>query len=54
MSLQHLKVDAINEADLARFVADRIGESKTLEFKQALEFVTDDQKQELLSDITAL
>lgn len=48
MSLQHLKLDAISEADLARLVADGIGESKTLEYKQAIPLVTDEQKVELL------
>lgn len=54
MSLQHLKFDAITEADLARLVAEGIPESKTIEYKEALVYVTDEQKREFLSDITAL
>ena len=54
MSLQHLQFDKIVEADLTRLVNDGIVESKAIEYKEALVFVTDDQKRELLSDITAL
>lgn len=54
MSLLHIKLDALTEADLARLVADGIPESKTLEYKEALVYATDDQKRELLSDISAL
>jgi hypothetical protein len=54
MSLQHLKLEKINEAELSRLIADGVAEDKTLEYKRTLEFVTDHQKQELLSDITAL
>jgi hypothetical protein len=54
MSLQHLKLDAISESDLTRLVNDGVSETKTLEYKKALTYVTDDDKRELLSDITAL
>ena len=54
MSLQHLKLNALTEGDLQRLVNDAVPESKTLEYKAALEYATDDQKRELLSDITAL
>jgi hypothetical protein len=54
MSLQHLNFSAIGEADLGRLVSDGIAESKTLEYKEALVIATDEQKQEFLSDITAL
>ena len=52
--MQHLKFDSIGEADLARLVADDIKKTRTLEYKQALELVSEEQKRELLSDITAL
>ena len=54
MSLQHLKLEQINEAELTRLITDGVTEDKTLEYKRTLVFLTDDQKQELLSDITAL
>lgn len=54
MSLHHLNFPDIGEPDLARLVSDGVAESKTLEYKEALVVTTDEQKQELLSDITAL
>ena len=54
MSLLHLKLESITEADLQRLVDDRMGETKLLEFKQALQVETDDQKREFLSDVTAM
>ena len=54
MSLQHLKFETISECDLCRLVDDGIGESKTLEYKEALVVATEDQKREFLSDVTAL
>ena len=54
MSIQHLKIDEITEADLARLVEDRIPESKVLEYKRDLQYVSDDQKREFLCDLTAL
>ncbi len=54
MSLQHLKFETISEGDLSRLVADGIGESRTLEYKEALVVATEDQKREFLSDVTAL
>ena len=54
MSTQHIPIDNITEADLSRLVEERISESKTLEFKEAIEVATDFQKQEFLSDVTAL
>ena len=54
MSLQYLNFEAIVESDLARLIVDGVGESKTLEYKEALTLVTDEQKREFLSDITAL
>lgn len=54
MSLQHLKLKEIKESDLLRLVTDGIGETKTIEYKEALVYATDEQKRELLSDITAL
>ena len=44
----------VTEAQLARLAVEGIGETKTLEYKQALTFVTDEQKRELLSDLAAL
>lgn len=54
MSLQHLNIDAVSESDLNRLVTDGVSESKILEYKEALVVVTDDQKREFLSDVTAL
>jgi hypothetical protein len=38
---------------LQQLVASNAAESRTLEFKQDLQIATDDQKRELLSDVTA-
>lgn len=54
MSLQHLAFKDIDEKALAVLVSDRACETKTLEFKQDLQVVTDEQKREFLSDVTAL
>jgi hypothetical protein len=54
MSLQHLNIDLITEAELQRLATDGVAESKALEYKEALVLTTDDQKREFLSDITAL
>src|SRR5437879_1630499 len=54
MSLQHLAFKDIDEKALAALVADGVYESRTLEFKQDLQVATDEQKQEFLSDVTAL
>jgi len=54
MSLQHLNLATITESDLIRLIDDGVGESKTLEYKEALTLVTDEQKREFLSDVTAL
>lgn len=54
MSIQHLNLNAISESDLNRLVLDSVPEGKILEFKENLVIVTDDQKREFLSDITAL
>ncbi|MBX7123171.1 MAG: ATP-binding protein [Opitutaceae bacterium] len=54
MSLQHLNFEAISVGDLSRLVADAIGESKTLEYKEQFVVSTEDQKREFLSDVTAL
>lgn len=54
MSLHHLKLESVTEADLQRLVDERFGESKVLEFKRALQVETDDQKREFLSDVTAM
>jgi hypothetical protein len=54
MSLHHLAFKDIDENVLAQLVADGAVESKTLEFKADLQVATDEQKQEFLSDVTAL
>ena len=54
MSLQHLAFKEIDEKALAGLVATGVAESRTLEFKQAFQIVTDEQKVEFLSDVTAL
>ena len=46
MSLQHLDDDAIDENALQQLVASNAAESRTLEFKQALQIATDDQKRD--------
>ncbi len=38
MSLLHLNLDAITEADLSRLVVDSIHENKTLEYKLELSY----------------
>jgi hypothetical protein len=54
MSLQHLSTESVTEKELLRLVSDGVAESKTLEYKEALVLVTDEQKREFLSDVTAL
>ena len=54
MSLQHLRISAIAEADLIRLAVEGIPESKTLEYKEVLLYATDEQKREFLGDVTAL
>lgn len=54
MTLHHLVLSSITEDHLAQLVTDRTSESKTIEFKQALEIFDDKQRRELLCDITAL
>jgi hypothetical protein len=54
MSLQHLTLKEVDEKVLAALVANGVCESRTLEFKQDLQVATDEQKQEFLSDVTAL
>lgn len=53
MSLNHLTLDAVSEGDLQRLVEDCIPESKNIEYKQLLQYATNDQKKEFLSDLTA-
>ena len=53
MSLKHLPLDVIAESHLQHLIDERIPESKSLEYKQALQYSTDDQKREFLSDLTA-
>ena len=53
MSLSHIPLDAVSESDLQRLVDDRIPESKNIEYKQTLQYATDDQKREFLSDLSA-
>jgi hypothetical protein len=53
MSLKHLSLDSITEEHLRHLVDERIPESKNIEYKQSLQYATDDQKREFLSDLTA-
>jgi hypothetical protein len=53
MSLKHLPLDSITEEHLQHLVDERIPESKNIEYKQSLQYATDDQKREFLSDLTA-
>ena len=54
MSLQHIKIESISENDLQRLVEDRIPEDRWIEYKKTLVYETPEQKQEFLSDISAL
>jgi hypothetical protein len=54
MSLQHLTLKEVDEKTLTALVGNGVCESWTLEFKQDLQVLTDEQKQEFLSDVTAL
>ena len=54
MSLQHLRLSEVDEKVLAGLAANGACESRTLEFKEALQVTTDEQKIEFLSDVTAL
>jgi Putative DNA-binding domain len=54
MSLQHLNISQICGPAVQALVDSSASESKTLEFKQDLQVVTDEQKREFLSDVTAL
>jgi hypothetical protein len=53
MSLKHLSLDSITEEHLRHLVDERIPESKNIEYKQSLQYATDDQKRAFLSDLTA-
>lgn len=53
MSLQHIPLGKITEADLQKLIQDAVRESRIIEYKQDLQLATAAQKQELLSDITA-
>jgi hypothetical protein len=54
MSLQHLTFNDIDEKALTALVSGGVMETKTLEFKVDLQVATDEQKQEFMSDVTAL
>jgi len=54
MSLQHLVFKDIDEKALVALAASGSIETKTLEFKADLQVTTDEQKQEFMSDVTAL
>ena len=54
MSLQHLMLKDVDEKTLVALVVNGVCESRTLEFKQDLQVATEEQKQEFLSDVTAL
>lgn len=54
MSLSHLKITDIRESHLQVLVNDRVAESKTVEYKQAIKLKDDEIKREFLSDVTAL
>ena len=54
MSLEHLTLKDVDEKALDALVESGVAESRTLEFKQDLQVATDEQKQEFLSDVTAL
>src|ERR1039458_4248780 len=54
MSLQHLAFKDIDEKALQALVSGGVMETKALEFKEDLQVVTDGQKQEFMSDVTAL
>lgn len=53
MSLRHIRTDAIAESQLGELITQQAREIRELEFKQAVELATDDQKREFLSDVTA-
>jgi len=54
LSLQHLPLKLITEKDLQRLVLDKIPETKNIEYKRDLCLVSDKQKCEFLSDVTAM
>jgi hypothetical protein len=54
MSLHYITIDKIDEKALNALVESGATESKVLEFKQDLQVATDEQKQEFLSDVTAM
>ena len=54
MSIQHVSLADIRGEHLRGLVAESVPESRTLEFKSALQLESDEQKREFLSDLTAL
>lgn len=54
MSLDHIRLEMVTEADLASLISAQSEEAKRLEFKRDLQIATDDQKREFLSDVTSL
>jgi hypothetical protein len=54
MSIQHITIDSITEANLQQLIEDQIPEDKHLEYKRDLCMESDKQKLELLCDISAM
>lgn len=54
MSLLHLRLEDICEANLTRLVDDGVSESRILEFKESLSLVSDQEKREFLCDVSAM
>ncbi|MDD2763907.1 MAG: ATP-binding protein [Opitutaceae bacterium] len=50
MSLQHLPLDQIKEADLQRLVSDQINESRSIDYKREWRLTGDSDKREFLFD----
>lgn len=53
MSLQHIPLEKITEADLQKLVQNGVRESRIIEYKQNIQLKEPKQKQELLCDIAA-
>ncbi|MEX2382837.1 MAG: ATP-binding protein [Opitutales bacterium] len=54
MSIQHIALNSLTEANLQQLVDNQHPESKHLEYKRDLCIVTDEQKLEILCDISAM
>lgn len=54
MSLFNKPIGSIDEADLRALIADKVRESKTIDYKQSIPTNADSEKKEFLADVSSL